>query len=116
MNPGIDAVCHNLEVGSTLCLGTEGEDCTTTHVVESGDSCQGLQSTYGINSTILYSNNPQLDADCNNLYTGEVCRALALPSSLQADVRFHFRSSVSPTLSSLLLLPLLPRRLASFHQ
>lgn len=78
MNPGIDAVCHNLEVGSTLCLGTEGEDCSTTHVVESGDSCQGLQSTYGINSTILYSNNPQLDADCNNLYTGEVRRALTL--------------------------------------
>ena len=44
VNPGIDSVCHNLEVGSTLCLGTEGEDCNTTHVVESGDSCQDLQS------------------------------------------------------------------------
>ena len=43
VNSGIDAVCHNLEVGSTLCLDTEDEDCTTTHVVESGDSCQDLQ-------------------------------------------------------------------------
>ena len=44
VNPAIDAVCHNLEVGSTLCLDTEDEDCTTTHVVESGYSGQGLQS------------------------------------------------------------------------
>ena len=73
MNPGIDSICHNLTPGEVLCLGTEGEDCTTTHVVASGDSCDGLMSTYAINATLLYNNNPQIDSACDNIYTGEVC-------------------------------------------
>ena len=72
MNPDIDDLCHNLAIDQVLCLGTEGEDCTTTHVVVPNDSCELLTSTYGVNSTILYQNNPQLDAECSNLYVGEV--------------------------------------------
>ena len=72
INPEIDEQCSNLLPGQVLCLGTEGEDCKTTHVVEANDSCDGLYSTYGINSTVLFHNNPQLDAACNNLYIGEV--------------------------------------------
>ena len=78
VNPDIDDLCNNLAVGQTLCLGTEGEDCKTTHVVEANDSCDGLYSTYGINSTVLFHNNPQLDAACDNLYIGEVRRCLTV--------------------------------------
>ncbi|EJF66520.1 hypothetical protein BD309DRAFT_757476 [Dichomitus squalens] len=72
VNPDIDDLCNNLAVGQNLCLGTEGEDCKSTHVVEANDSCEGLYGTYGINATVLYHNNPQLDAACDNLYIGEV--------------------------------------------
>ncbi len=76
VNPTIDNLCHNLEVGQNLCLGTEGEDCSNTHVVEANDTCDILYNTYGINSTILYNNNPQLNSACDNLYMGEVRRHL----------------------------------------
>ncbi|KAH9853199.1 hypothetical protein C2E23DRAFT_823630 [Lenzites betulinus] len=72
VNPSIDSSCTNLEVGQTLCLGTEGEDCQNTHVVQSGDDCDVLTGTFNINSTMLYANNPQIDSECTNLYVGEV--------------------------------------------
>lgn len=72
MNPAVDNLCDNLQIGQVLCLGTDGEDCKTTHVVVSDDTCDLLTSTYGINSTLLYHNNPQLDTECDNLYIGEV--------------------------------------------
>ncbi|RPD63148.1 hypothetical protein L226DRAFT_564456 [Lentinus tigrinus ALCF2SS1-7] len=98
VNPGIDSVCHNLEPGSVLCLGTEGEDCTTTHVVESGDSCGGIQSVYGINSTVLYANNPQLDAECSNLYTGEVvCVANSVIAPAAPDATSILSTTVPST-------------------
>jgi LysM repeat protein len=68
----IDAVCGNLQPGSTICLGTPGEDCTQVHVVENNDSCGSIGATYGLNSTILMLNNPQIESDCSNIYTGEV--------------------------------------------
>ena len=69
----IDAACDNLQPGCTLCLGWPGQDCTTTYVVQDGDTCDGVAYAYGINTTILYTNNPQLDQDtCDNLYIGEV--------------------------------------------
>lgn len=82
VNPSIDNLCHNLEVGQNLCLGTEGEDCTSTHVVETNDTCDSLYNTYSINSTILFNNNPQLNSVCDNMYMGEVCRLpIASPST-----------------------------------
>ncbi|KAI0788969.1 hypothetical protein BC629DRAFT_1288136, partial [Irpex lacteus] len=72
VNPSIDATCSNLQIGQVLCLGNEGEDCKTTFVVQSGDSCEGIQSRHGINSTVLYHNNPQINSDCTNIYIGEV--------------------------------------------
>ncbi|KIP05876.1 hypothetical protein PHLGIDRAFT_19580 [Phlebiopsis gigantea 11061_1 CR5-6] len=84
MNPGIDKSCNNLLPGQELCLGAAGKDCTTTYVVKSGDSCEQIVSNHGINSTILYANNPQIDVDCSNIYVGEVlCAAseFAAPSA-----------------------------------
>jgi len=72
VNPGIDARCDDLTPGEQLCLGYVGSDCTTTHVVTAGESCDGLASVYSMNTTVLMDNNPQVDADCANLYTGEV--------------------------------------------
>lgn len=69
----INAECSNLQIGDTLCLGHEGEDCSTTHIVQADNTCDGLYSQYNINSTILFANNPQVNQDCANLYIGEVC-------------------------------------------
>ncbi|KAI0824141.1 hypothetical protein BC628DRAFT_1379985 [Trametes gibbosa] len=83
VNPTIDASCTNLQTGQVICLGTEGEDCKTTHVVHPDDTCDLLTGIYNINSTVLYANNPQIDADCNNLYIGEVvcvAPAIAVPA------------------------------------
>lgn len=68
----IDALCQHMQIGENLCLGTEGQDCTSVHVVSSGDSCATIQQTYQINSTILMSNNPNVDDECDNLYSGLV--------------------------------------------
>ncbi|KAG6376602.1 hypothetical protein JVT61DRAFT_1584 [Boletus reticuloceps] len=83
----IDLECDNLNPGSTICLGWAGEDCSTTYVVQPDDTCDDISYAYNINETIFYDNNPQLNADCTNLYIGEVvCMAPtvmvpALPAS-----------------------------------
>ncbi|KAL6304489.1 hypothetical protein BKA93DRAFT_782776 [Sparassis latifolia] len=71
-NPSIDATCDNLYAGEVLCLGYQGEDCNTTYVVKLGDDCAAISTAYAINTTVLYENNPQIDAACDNLYVGEV--------------------------------------------
>ncbi len=35
-------------------------------------TCAWIQSMYGISNTTLYSNNPQIDAACENIYVGQV--------------------------------------------
>jgi len=71
-NPSINSECTNLEVGQVLCLGTEGEDCNDTVVVESGDTCDDLISCAGINATIFFHNNPIINSGCTNLNIGQV--------------------------------------------
>ena len=68
----IDSTCGNLQPGSSICLGTDGEDCQTTYVVQQEDTCDAIASAHGINSTMLYTNNPNIDEDCANIYVGEV--------------------------------------------
>lgn len=73
VNDGIiDDTCNNLVPGQSICLGWTGEDCTTTYVVGFNDDCDIVAAAYGINTTTLYNNNPQLNAECTNLYVGEV--------------------------------------------
>ncbi|KAF9043037.1 hypothetical protein BJ165DRAFT_217511 [Panaeolus papilionaceus] len=71
-SPAINSDCTNLMPGQELCLGTAGEDCTETYTVIADDSCEGIASAGGFNSTILHLNNPQLTEECDNLYIGEV--------------------------------------------
>lgn len=68
----IDSTCGNLAAGNSICLGTSGEDCQATYVVQDNDTCEGIMGVYGINSTMLMTNNPNIEADCSNIYVGEV--------------------------------------------
>ncbi|KAI9465650.1 hypothetical protein BJY52DRAFT_1220418 [Lactarius psammicola] len=72
VNPEINPGCTDLLPGQNLCLGHSGEDCTTTYVVKANDDCTIVSSAYNINTTVLSHNNPQLNADCSNMYIGEV--------------------------------------------
>ena len=73
INSGIiDSTCSNLVVGNSICLGYDGEDCSTTYVVAGGDNCDLITSKFGINGTILSLNNPQINKACDNIYVGEV--------------------------------------------
>lgn len=71
-NPSINSGCTNLQVGQTLCLGTQGEDCTDTLVIEEGDTCDELIECAGINGTMFFHNNPTINDECTNLYVGQV--------------------------------------------
>ncbi|KAJ2919367.1 hypothetical protein MD484_g1013, partial [Candolleomyces efflorescens] len=73
INPGvINEACDNLVIGGELCLGTQGEDCTATYVVSAGNVCSQIWDNHRINSTIFSLNNPQVNEDCTNIYTGQV--------------------------------------------
>jgi hypothetical protein len=69
-NDVIDPECSNLQIGGQLCLGTSGEDCTKIHFVQDTDTCTSIGTQYGLNSTILGQNNPNIDQGCDNLYPG----------------------------------------------
>ena len=43
LNPGtIDPACSNLQPGQSLCIGSEGEDCASTYVVQLGNTCEDV--------------------------------------------------------------------------
>jgi len=68
----IAPTCNNLYVNQKLCLAHEGEDCGNVYVVNLGDTCESLETKFGINSTFLWQNNPQINSGCTNIYVGEV--------------------------------------------
>jgi hypothetical protein len=72
VNPSIDPGCGNLLPGQTLCLGNTGEDCSETYQVQADDTCETIIANHGLNSTLLFSNNPQIHQACENIYIGEV--------------------------------------------
>ncbi|KAN0104028.1 carbohydrate-binding module family 50 protein [Russula decolorans] len=72
LNSGINAQCSNLMPGQVLCLGTPGADCNNTYVVEPNDTCEEVATAHKVDLGVLYHNNPQLNAKCDNMYIGEV--------------------------------------------
>ncbi|WWC60092.1 uncharacterized protein I303_102656 [Kwoniella dejecticola CBS 10117] len=68
----IDENCDNLQPGQVVCLGIEEHDCTKVYTVVADDTCDYIQQTYGISNETLWSNNPQIDDACDNIYVGEV--------------------------------------------
>ncbi|KAF8189635.1 hypothetical protein BJ912DRAFT_965962 [Pholiota molesta] len=78
----IDPTCSNLFVGEVICLGLVGQDCTTVAVVQSGSGCADIAAQANITTPVLLANNPNVDADCTNIYPGEVlCVAPAAGSA-----------------------------------
>lgn len=55
-----------------ICLGLVGQDCTTVHVVQNGDSCPTIASQANITDGQLLTDNPNIDSNCTNIYVGEV--------------------------------------------
>jgi len=98
----INTGCTNLVPGESLCLAKGGKDCTTTYVVVAGDTCDNIASTAGINTTMLAANNPQINADCTDIYPGEVlCTAnTAMAPAVPAGVKSVPIPSPSPSASA----------------
>ncbi|PAV15808.1 hypothetical protein PNOK_0866600 [Pyrrhoderma noxium] len=69
-NPSLD--CGSLRAGQSICLGLSGKDCQTTQVISSGQTCASIISSAGISLQTLHANNPNVNADCSNIYPGEV--------------------------------------------
>ena len=55
-----------------LCLGLDGEDCTTVVVAQGSDTCDGIANAAGIPVDTLLSNNPNVESDCDNIPAGIV--------------------------------------------
>ncbi|KAH7884172.1 hypothetical protein F5I97DRAFT_1813960 [Phlebopus sp. FC_14] len=73
VNAGIiDPACDNLQAYEVICLGIAGQDCNTTYVVQSGNTCSSIANAYNISLNTLLTNNPNLNPICTNLYPGEV--------------------------------------------
>ncbi|KAF8137353.1 hypothetical protein EV363DRAFT_1155739 [Boletus edulis] len=68
----IDANCDNLQVGEVICLGLTGQDCMTTYIAQSGDTCVAIADAYNISQSTLITNNPNVNQICTNLYPDEV--------------------------------------------
>ncbi|KAG7095098.1 hypothetical protein E1B28_005885 [Marasmius oreades] len=68
----IDQQCSNLKPGDNICLGYDGEDCTTTYVVKAKDTCDAITQAHSVDITTLLANNPQINDNCDNIYIGEV--------------------------------------------
>lgn len=54
-----------------ICLGEAGMDCTKIYTVVAGDTCDWIDEQYGMGLETLYSNNPQINDECTNVYVGE---------------------------------------------
>ncbi|KAJ0424778.1 hypothetical protein BJY00DRAFT_308683 [Aspergillus carlsbadensis] len=86
-NPSIGSDCSNLWLGYAYCV--QGPMATSTatstsaptqtgvaancekyHLVQEGDSCAGLESTYSITFAQLYEWNPAIGSDCESLAIG----------------------------------------------
>ncbi|KAF8439093.1 hypothetical protein L210DRAFT_3612760 [Boletus edulis BED1] len=68
----IDANCDNLQIGEVICLGLTGQDCMTTYIAQSGDTCVAIADAYNISQSTLITNNPNVNQICTNLYPDEV--------------------------------------------
>ncbi|THV04254.1 hypothetical protein K435DRAFT_649668 [Dendrothele bispora CBS 962.96] len=81
----IDAACDNRWPGipiiqllfyltikhQVICLSLLGKDYSTTTVVEAGSGCDAITADAVIPISTLLHNNPNVAADCSNIYPGE---------------------------------------------
>ncbi|KAH0578853.1 hypothetical protein H2248_003045 [Termitomyces sp. 'cryptogamus'] len=71
-NPIVGTDCSGLQPGQVLCLGFEGQDCSTVQVVVAGDTCSKIATSANVPLATLLANNPNVNAACTNIYVGEV--------------------------------------------
>ncbi|KAJ7595836.1 hypothetical protein C8J56DRAFT_390590 [Mycena floridula] len=99
--PKVDSACSNLVIGDNICLGYQGEDCSTTYVVGADDTCEVIANNHRLNTTILFLNNPQIHTSCDNIYTGEVlCVSSTVQAPPSSGVDFDSDSDSAPSASS----------------
>ncbi|KAF9073609.1 hypothetical protein BDP27DRAFT_1360220 [Rhodocollybia butyracea] len=72
-NPQINSDCTNLDIGEVLCIPA-APTCPSgvTYVVQSGDVCINIANMFNTTVEALDLSNPQIDANCDNLFVGEV--------------------------------------------
>ncbi|OGM50928.1 hypothetical protein ABOM_000718 [Aspergillus bombycis] len=104
-NPSISSTCNNLWLGYAYCVKGPGSSTTPTatssnesssgptqtgtaskcnqyHTVVSGDSCDHIETTYGISFAQLYEWNPEIGSNCQTLRVGySVCVAVSSASA-----------------------------------
>ncbi|KAI9566297.1 hypothetical protein HD554DRAFT_2025728 [Boletus coccyginus] len=70
----INPVCNNLGAlaGKTICLGIKRQDCLNTYVIKPNDNCDSIAAAFGIATSTLLSNNPNVLEDCSTIYLNEV--------------------------------------------
>jgi len=96
-NATVDAACDNLKAGERMCLGIKGQDCTTTYVVQTGDTCDDIVACTGVDKSILLANNPNIDINggCDLIAADEVlCVAkydVYAPAVVNHKVRMTFK-------------------------
>ncbi|KAI0295013.1 hypothetical protein BC826DRAFT_968608 [Russula brevipes] len=79
-NPAINSGCTNLFIGQVLCTASPTTPrprdstgtCSTTRVVQSGDTCEAIAKAAGISVSTLLANNPAVNSGCTNLFIGQV--------------------------------------------
>ncbi|KAF6754125.1 hypothetical protein DFP72DRAFT_1068954 [Ephemerocybe angulata] len=73
VNEGIiDEGCTNIFPGQVICLAKEGLDCHLISQVDHNNTCEDIVAATGVTLEKLLQNNPNIDAECTNIYEGEV--------------------------------------------
>ncbi|KAF9455898.1 hypothetical protein BDZ94DRAFT_1178953 [Collybia nuda] len=83
LNPAINANCSNLVGGTALCIDSAINTCGAVYAVKGTEgACIGIASTLRIPFETLLNLNPNVNAQCTNIYVGEVlCTAKKVPGT-----------------------------------
>ncbi|KAM5541623.1 hypothetical protein V8D89_004813 [Ganoderma adspersum] len=76
-NPEVDASCANIQPGFGYCVAGR---CTAYYTVQSGDSCDVIDTQFNITLTQFLTWNPEINSQCSNILAG-VQYCVAGPSS-----------------------------------
>ncbi|KAF7793315.1 hypothetical protein EIP86_004427 [Pleurotus ostreatoroseus] len=78
-------------------MGVTGQDCTNTTVIQPGDFCQEIADNAGIPLNVLLANNPNVDAQCDNIIVGEPSTRTTAPKTSDATRTVPIRNPARRT-------------------
>ncbi|KAG5637273.1 hypothetical protein H0H81_005167 [Sphagnurus paluster] len=86
LNPTINAACTNLIGGTAICTDSALNNCGSVYAVKGTEGgCAGIATALKITLAQLLSLNPNVNAQCTNIYVGEMLctsqRAAGTPST-----------------------------------